>query len=82
MDSASPPTQSLLSGCNSYSNRSSCSVDKNLNLFLGALIMALILNGLVLLGIGIYVQRIVIGVVIISAVLASTMRVRASYLKP
>ncbi len=52
-----------------------------LGVFFGALILALILNGLVLLGIGAYFQRIVIGSVIIGAVAVSTIRVRADYLK-
>ena len=52
-----------------------------LGVFLGALVMALILNGLVLLGIGAYSQRIVVGAVIASAVLVSTIRARPAYLK-
>ena len=52
-----------------------------LGVFFGALIIALILNGLVMLGIGAYFQRIVIGSVIIGAVAVSTIRVRAAHLK-
>ena len=52
-----------------------------LGVFLGALVMALILNGLVLLGVGAYSQRIVVGAVIASAVAVSTIRVRAAWLK-
>jgi ribose transport system permease protein len=52
-----------------------------LGVFLGALIMALILNGLVLLGIGAYFQRVAVGAVIIGAVWVSTIRVRAARLR-
>ena len=52
-----------------------------LGTFFGALILAFILNALVLLGVGAYVQRIVIGAIIIGAVAISTMRVRPTYLK-
>lgn len=52
-----------------------------LGVFLGALIMALILNGLVLLGIGAYFRRVVIGLIIIGAVAVSTIRVRPAFLK-
>ncbi len=47
-----------------------------LGVFLGALIIALILNGIVLLGVSAYFQRVVIGIIIISAVAISAMRVR------
>jgi len=47
-----------------------------LGVFFGALVIALILNTLVLLGIGAYYQRIVMGGIIISAVAASTIRGR------
>jgi len=52
-----------------------------LGVFFGALVMALILNGLVLVGVGAYSQRIVVGAVIASAVLVSTIRERAVWLK-
>lgn len=47
-----------------------------LGVFFGASLLALILNALVLLGIGAYFQKVVIGIIIISAVGASTVRVR------
>ncbi len=52
-----------------------------LGVFLGALVMALILNALVLLGVDPYAARIVIGVIIIGAVLVSTLGQRAAWLK-
>lgn len=52
-----------------------------LGVFLGALIWALILNGLILLGVEAYYSKVVMGIIIIGAVAASTIKEPVAYLK-